>query len=72
MPVSDSLVDSCTGEPFMFTGVYRMSFQLQTDGTFKMQTYLNGTGVSLSGVQYTSGRRKRRPFVVLRPICGLR
>jgi hypothetical protein len=53
-PVSGTFVDSCTGEPFMFTGVYRMSFQVQTDGTLKTQTYLNGSGVSLSGVQYTA------------------
>jgi hypothetical protein len=53
-PVSGPLMDSCTGEPFMFTGVDRISFQVQTDGTLKTQTYLNGTGVSLSGVQYTS------------------
>lgn len=55
VPISGTFADSCTGELFLFTGTDHFSFQDQSDGTLKLQSYMNGTGVSLTGgVHYTA------------------
>jgi hypothetical protein len=54
VPANGTFFDSCTTEFFVFAGVDHISFQTQSDGTFKIQSYLEGTGVSATGVQYTS------------------